>query len=137
MPRTRVKICCIASSEGAEMAPAAGADPPGLADPTLTGPGAVDLDSARSIMYTSPIWPLPMSLTASETSEAIQRDAKTAAVGAVQIVRRISPNESRLLAASSLKYIQVIHVEDESALGLIDGCAPHCGAFLLDFSRPQ
>ncbi|MBX2856124.1 MAG: phosphoribosylanthranilate isomerase [Rhodobacteraceae bacterium] len=137
MPRTRVKICCIASSEEADLAAAAGADMLGLVGPMPSGPGVVDLDTARSIMYTSPIWSPSILLTASETAEAVQRDAKAAGVGAVQVVRHISPSESKLLAASPLRYLQVIHVEDQSALDLIDHYAPYCDGFLLDSGRPS
>ena len=136
MPRTRVKICCIASPEEAGLAAASGADMLGHVGPAPADSGGMDLDSARSIVYTTRYWPEHILRPSSETAEAIQQDATTAGVGAVQVVRHIFPNECNPLAQSGLRYVQVIPVEDADALDLIAPSAPHCDAFLLDSGGP-
>jgi len=57
----------------------------------------------------------------------------------VQIVRHIDPREVALLGElqPQVRRVQVIHVEDRSALDLIAPYAPHVHAFLLDSGRPS
>jgi phosphoribosylanthranilate isomerase len=59
-------------------------------------------------------------------------------VQTVQIVGHIPPTESASLAEllPHIRRVQVIHVEDTSALDLIPVYAPHVHAFLLDSGRP-
>ena len=118
------------------MAAGAGADLLGLVGPMPSGPGVVDLETARRIGTAAPFYAQPILLTSSETSRGIAEDAAAAGCGAVQVVRHISPHEAAALGDTPLGYVQVIHVEGRGVLDLIDGYAPHCDAFLLDSGRP-
>ncbi len=77
-------------------------------------------------------------LTAETGAEAIAEHVRRAGTTAVQIVTHITPAESERLAAllPVVRRVQVIHVEDDAALGLIPLYAPHVHAFLLDSGRP-
>ncbi len=137
-PRTRVKICCIASPEEAALAARAGADLLGLVGPMPTGPGPIgDREAAKIAAETAP-WANPVLLTAEETATGIAEHAARVGVRAVQIVSHVAPDALAGLAATApgLGRIQVVHVEDDEALDLIDAYSPHATAFLLDSGRP-
>lgn len=136
--RLRLKICCIASPDEARLAARMGADLLGLVGPMPTGPGVIDLSAARAIAAAAPPWARPVLLTSEPTAEGIAREAAAAGVDAVQIVRHVAPAEHDRLAriAPRLARIQVIHVEDRSALDLIPAYADRAAAFLLDSGRP-
>jgi len=137
--RTRVKICCIASPGEAELAAAAGADLLGLVGPMPSGPGVIDEAATRDIAAGVPPWAAPVLLTACEMADDIAEHAARVGVRTVQVVNHIAPETHARLARSApgLARLQVIHVEDEGALGLIDAYAPHVTAFLLDSGRPS
>jgi len=138
-PRTRVKICCIASPEEAALAARAGADLLGLVGPMPTGPGSIgDAEAATIAAGTAP-WATPVLLTAEESAEGIAEHAARVGVRAVQIVSHVAPDALAGLARSAprLGRIQVVHVEDDGALDLIAAYAPHVTAFLLDSGRPS
>ncbi|MEL6768583.1 MAG: phosphoribosylanthranilate isomerase, partial [Pseudomonadota bacterium] len=136
MAGIEIKICCIANAAEARLAAKAGADWFGLVGPMPSGPGILTLAAAREIAKAAPAGARPILLTASETAEEIGRDAAAVGVDAVQVVRHIAPTEACALAARPLHYVQVVHVEDASALDLIDSYAEHADAFLLDSGRP-
>ncbi len=52
MRRTRVKVCCIADPEEAQLATAAGADALGLVGEMPSGPGPIDDDTALDLIAT-------------------------------------------------------------------------------------
>ena len=137
--RTRIKVCCIASREEARIAIEAGADALGLVAAMPSGPGPI---SNREIFDITAIVPPPVStfmLTAEQTAEAISKHVRATRPTAVQIVSHIDVEESEKLVflEPSIRRIQVIHVEDESALDLIPVYASHVHAFLLDSGRPS
>jgi phosphoribosylanthranilate isomerase len=136
--RTRVKICCIATPTEAEMAASAGADLLGLVGQMPTGPGPIEDKLARLITAGAVPWASQVLLTACETADDITEHAARIGVRTVQIVNHIAPAVHARLAraAPGLARIQVIHVEDESALDLIAEYVPHVTAFLLDSGRP-
>lgn len=133
----QIKICCISSPQEAQTATDAGADLLGLVGPMPSGPGVVDHGTAAAIADSITTTANPILLTSSKTASAIIADAKRVGVSHVQVVRHIDPAEATQLAATGLTYFQVIHVEDESALDLIDTYASYCDAFLLDSGKPS
>ena len=135
--RVRIKICCISSPEEARIASDAGADLLGLVGPMPSGPGILDHAAARDIAQSLTGTASPILLTSTQTADAIIADAARVGVSRVQVVRHIDAAEAQRLAASPLTYFQVIHVEDETALDLIEIYAPHCDRFLLDSGRPS
>lgn len=136
--RTRVKICCIATPTEAEIAASAGADLLGLVGHMPTGPGPIPEKLARQIAAGAMPWAAYVLLTSCETPDDITEHAARVGVRTVQIVNHVAPVVHDRLArtAPGLARIQVIHVEDSSALDLIAEYVPHVTAFLLDSGRP-
>lgn len=135
---TRIKTCCIASIAEMQMAIAAGADAVGLVGRMPSGPGPIDDATIAAIAARVPP-PVAAVLLTSETSAAAIADhVVRTGVPVVQIVSHIDPQTSRALAAllPATRRLQVVHVEDASALDLIEAYAPHVHAFLLDSGKP-
>ncbi len=139
MTRVRVKICCMASPEEAALAARSGADLLGVVGPMPSGPGTLSPETCRQIADAAPAWITPVLLTSSDTTPAIAHDIRSANVRAVQLVRHVAPSVHRELAITipQVRRFQVIHVEDGSALDLIDQYAGLADAFLLDSGRPS
>ncbi len=134
----RLKVCCIASIAEAEMAIAAGADALGLVAQMPSGPGPISDGEIAEIAAAVPP-PISTFLLTSETkAEEIAAHVERTGVNTVQIVSQICGDEASKLAGlcPNVRRVQVIHVEDRSALDLIAGYAPHVHAFLLDSGRP-
>ena len=136
--RTRIKVCCIASEAEAALAIAAGADALGLVSAMPTGPGPIAEDAIAAIAAAVPPPIEPFLLTALHAADEIAEQANRLCVRTVQLVRHVDPAEHVHLrrAAPHLRIVQVIHVEDETALGLIAPYAETTAAFLLDSGRP-
>ncbi|KAB0324382.1 phosphoribosylanthranilate isomerase [Janthinobacterium sp. PLB04] len=136
--RTRIKICCIASIDEAQLAIAAGADALGLVAAMPSGPGPIpDARIAQIAAWTPP--PVATFLLTSETTaQAIAEHVRATQPSTVQIVSHIDPGEVAQLASllPHVRRVQVIHVEGPQALELIPAYAPHVHAFLLDSGRP-
>lgn len=139
MHRTRVKICCISSLDEARLAIASGADALGLVGPMPTGPGIISIDDAARISEAIGPSVARFLLSSRDTAEGLREDARKGGAETVQIVRHIDPAELAKLSEidPSLRRVQVIHIEDDSALELIDAYAPYAQAFLLDSGRPE
>lgn len=137
--RTRVKICCMASVEEAEMAAAAGADLVGLVGPMPSGLGIRSPELCREIAEGAPAWVTPVLLTSAEDAAGIAADVRAAGVRAVQIVAHVAPEVHDALAADlpGVRRLQVVHVEGAEALDLIDAYVGRIDAFLLDSGRPS
>ena len=136
--RTRIKICCIASIDEAQLAIAAGADALGLVAAMPSGPGPIpDARIAQIAAWTPP--PVATFLLTSETTaQRIVEHVRATQPSTVQIVGHIDPDEAAQLARllPHVRRVQVIHVEGPEALALIPAYAPHVHAFLLNSGRP-
>ena len=134
MKRIRVKVCCISSTAEAKLAVAHGVDALGLLGDMPSSPRAIDLDTAREIASSVPPTVDTFLLTASFSGEEIARHAAYCGATAVQVVQHIEAQEYQSLVemTPSVKRVQVIHVEDRSALDLIDMYEPLVHAFILD-----
>ncbi|MEP4313276.1 MAG: phosphoribosylanthranilate isomerase [Anderseniella sp.] len=137
--RTRIKICCIASREEAQMAIDAGADAVGLVARMPSGPGPISDEEIADIAAWVPPPIATFMLTAETTADAISRHLDRTRPTSVQIVSHIAQAEAEKLAVlqPNVRRVQVIHVEDERALDLIPIYAPYMHAFLLDSGRPH
>ncbi|WP_421788519.1 phosphoribosylanthranilate isomerase [Hyphobacterium sp.] len=138
MHRTRVKVCCISSREEASKAIAAGADALGLVGPMPSGPGVISIKQSADIAASTGPSVARFFLSSQNTAEGLAAEARRGGAETVQIVRHIAPTELERLSRldPSLRRVQVIHVEDGTALDLIDAYAPFAQAFLLDSGRP-
>lgn len=136
--RTRIKVCCIASHEEAEVAIRAGADALGLVGAMPSGPGSISDDQIAEIVAAVPPPISTFFLTSETSADAIAAHARRTCPAAVQIVTHIDPQAAMRLSMilPHTRRVQVIHVEGLEALNLIPTYAPHVHAFLLDSGRP-
>ena len=138
--RTRIKICCMASLDEAQLAIRAGVDAVGLIGlgAMPSSPRAID---DRTIAAIAALVPPPIDtflLTSEGTAAGVAQRVLAAGASTVQIVSYLSSGESEQLSKllPTTRRVQVIHVENERALDLIARYAPHVHAFLLDSGRP-
>jgi phosphoribosylanthranilate isomerase len=137
--RTRIKICCIASFEEAQLAIRAGADAVGFVGAMPSSSRALDDGTIGAIVARLPPPIATFMLTSESTAPAIARHVLATGVSVVQLVSHLRAAESERLPRllPSTRRVQVIHVENESALELIEQYVPHVHAFLLDSGRPS
>ena len=137
--RVRLKICCISSLDEARLAVAAGADALGFVSEMPSGPGVIAEDLIAEIAAAVPPAIGTFLLTARTDGAAIADQVRRCGTNTVQIVDHIDPGEYARLrsGAPRVKVVQVIHVEDESAVELARARAPHVDALLLDSGRPK
>lgn len=137
--RTRIKVCCIASIDEAQLAIDEGADALGLVARMPSGPGPIEDELIAQITAFAPPPISTFLLTAETTADAIAEHVAATKPTTVQIVSHIDRAESERLAAliPSVRRVQVIHVEGEDALASIHVYAPYVHAFLLDSGRPS
>ena len=137
--RTRIKICCIRSVEEAALATRMGADALGLVGPMPSGPGIVTLETAATISRHATA-PVSRFLLSSETeADGLISAATQTGVDSLQIVRHLEPGVLAQVRKSlpHIRLVQVIHVEDETALDRIDAYADQVSAFVLDSGKPS
>ena len=139
MTRTRVKICCIASIDEAQLAVKAGADAIGLVGKMPSGPGPISDSKIRDIAREVPPAVSCFMLTSETTASGVAEHLLRTGVSTVQLVQHMSLAETLSLdrVLLSTRRVQVIHVEDESALELVARYKPYVNAFLLDSGRPN
>ena len=137
--RTRIKVCCMASIAESQMAIAAGADAVGLVGRMPSGPGPIADDLIADIARIVPPPVASFLLTSETNAAAISNHVERTRPTTVQVVCHVEPKELERLAQLQphVRRVQVIHVEDETALDLIGPYAPHVDAFLLDSGRPS
>ena len=137
--RPFVKICCIASIEEARLAAKHCASAIGLVGPMPSGPGPISVELAKAIAGSAPESVEIFLLTEESTAEAIAAHVRRVGPTAVQIVREIAhaeyPRLRRLLR--DIAIVQVIHVEDGSAVERARHYARFADRLLLDSGRPS
>lgn len=134
MKRTRVKVCCISSVKEAQLAVAHGADALGLLGDMPSSPRAIDADTAREIASSTPPTVETLLLTASFSGREIARKAEYCGTTAIQVVQHIDASEYQPIIEMMprVRRVQVIHVEDRTALDFIEVYEPYVHAFILD-----
>lgn len=139
MPRTRVKICCISSTDEAELAVKAGADAVGLVGAMPSGPGPISDRKISEIAKQVPPATSCFLLTSETSASGIAEHLLRTGVSTVQLVQHLSLKETLSLdrVLLSTRRVQVIHMEGPEALNLIETYEPYVHAFLLDSGRPS
>ncbi len=104
-----------------------------------SGPGPIDDDLIRTIVRTVPPPVAAFLLTSRTDAKDIADHVRYCGVNTVQVVNYVEPTVHESLAKSipHVRRVQVIHVEDESALELIHDYTSFVHAFLLDSGRPS
>jgi phosphoribosylanthranilate isomerase len=137
--RTRVKICCISSTEEADLAIGAGADALGLVGRMPSGPGVIDDERIASIVRRVPP-PVATFLLTSETSApAIVSHLVRTGASTVQLVDWPEKGAWSAIRESlpHVRIVQVLHVLGEVTLAEAREAAPHVDALLLDSGNPN
>jgi len=139
MARGRVKGCCIASRDEADLAVKMGADAVGLVSAMPSGPGPIEEPLIRQIADHLPP-PVASFLLTSETSaDAIADQIRRCRPSVVQLVDWVEPQAIRRLRKSGfgVRFVQVVHVEDDRAIEAARLAATEADAILLDSGRPS
>ena len=121
------------------MAIRAGADAIGFVCAVPTSARTIDKHTVAKITAFVPPPIATILLTSELSASGIAQHVEMTGVSTVQILAHLELAESEQLAKllPVTRRVQVIHVENESALDLIDQYAPHVHAFLLDSGRPK
>jgi phosphoribosylanthranilate isomerase len=97
MPKTRVKICCISSTDEAKLAIQYGASAIGLVGKMPSGPGIIDDELIHQIAKSIPP-PISTFLLTSETkSDAIIAHHKKVNTSTIQIVDALTDRQYHLI----------------------------------------
>lgn len=137
-PRTRIKICCIASAEEAGLVVAAGADALGLVACMPSGPGPIPDHAIAEIAASAPP-PVATFLLTSETEpDTVVDHVRRCGTNTVQLVDAVPLETYAALRARcpAVKIVQVLHVIDDGTLEEARAVAPQVHALLLDSGRP-
>lgn len=136
--RTRVKICCIASVEEAEIALEAGADALGLVSAMPSGPGVISDARIADVTAWARSRAATVLLTSRQHSAGIAEQLDAARPTIVQICDELPAAEYGQLRKShpAVALMQVIHVRGDEAVAEASGLARYVDAFLLDSGNP-
>jgi phosphoribosylanthranilate isomerase len=136
---TRVKVCCIASTEEARMAIDAGASALGLVSEMPSGPGVISEERIAEIAALAPPGVATFLLTCrSNPAEIVAQRARTG-VGVLQLCDEPAPGARLALrqALPGVKIVQVIHVQGRESVDAARAAAAEVDALLLDSGRPD
>ena len=119
-------MCCISSVAEAVLAISHGADALGLVGEMPSGPGVIDDAIICEIAKIAPPTVDTFLLTSRLSGDGIADHVVSCGTTTVQIVQHIDVGEYKRIIklVSSVRRVQVIHVEDESALDLIEVYEP-------------
>lgn len=118
MAKPRVKICCIASVEEANLAIKYGASALGLVSEMPSGPGVISLEEIAEIVQKIPPPIATFLLTCKQTVEEIVAQHWQCLTNTIQICDTLlDENYDKLKTAlPTVKIVQVIHVADEDSI---------------------
>lgn len=137
--RTRVKVCCITTTEAAQLAVRHGADTLGLVGPMPSGTGIIDLETARHLAAGVPPAVASFLLSSATAPEQLLAEARHVAPTALQIVDAVDPRAYALLRHElpALRIVQVVHVTGERTIDEAMALASQVDALLLDSGEPD
>jgi phosphoribosylanthranilate isomerase len=136
--RVRVKICCISSTEEADIAMDAGADFLGLVSAMPSGPGPIaDALIADIVRWVDGRVPTVL-LTSRQDARGIGEQLQRIRPSVVQLVDAVPAVELRTLRQEhpGVALMQVIHVVGPASIEEATEAAPMVDAILLDSGNP-
>lgn len=136
---TRVKVCCISSPEEARIAIEAGADALGLVSAMPSGPGPIGEDLIAEIALRVPPGVDTFLLTCRSDAAGIIDQMLRTRCRTVQLVDEVEPGTHETIRRElpNVRIVQVIHVQDRSAVEEARAVQEHVDAILLDSGRPK
>src|SRR3989339_180556 len=131
---TKIKICCIANIEEAELAIKYGADAIGLVSEMPSGPGVIDFKTITEISNAVTGRIDTFLLTSKRTTTEIIAQLKSCKISTVQICDSLIRGSHLDIKKElpNVKIVQVIHVFDESSVDEATEAAKTADALLLD-----
>ncbi|HET7458613.1 MAG TPA: phosphoribosylanthranilate isomerase, partial [Gemmatimonadaceae bacterium] len=139
IPRVRVKVCCIASSDELRLAVAMGADAVGLVSAMPSGPGPIEETRIAELARRAPPAVATFLLTSLQDVPSIVAQQRRCGANTVQLVDRLERGTHAELreAMPGVAVVQVIHVTGPESVDEAVAVAPHVSALLLDSGRPS
>jgi phosphoribosylanthranilate isomerase len=136
---TRVKICCISSTDEAKTAIDFGASALGLVANMPSGPGVISDDEIMKISKTVPPAIATFMLTSETSADEIIQHHKRTLTNTIQIVDELKQGTYEKIreALPAIKIVQVIHVIDEKTIDEAVRISYSVDALLLDSGRPD
>ena len=136
--RPRLKVCCIASIDEAELAIRHGANAIGLVSAMPSGPGVIPDDRIAEISAWIPPGVSTFLLTSSRDVSFIVDQQRRFRTNTIQLCDGLPPNDVLELRRSlpGVSIVQVIHVVDTDALPQATAAATTADALLLDSGDP-
>jgi phosphoribosylanthranilate isomerase len=136
--RPRLKVCCVASFEEAELAIRYGANAVGLVSAMPSGPGVIPDDRIAEIAARIPPGVSSFLLTSSRDVSFIVDQQRRFGTDTIQLCDLLSSEEVRKLSTAlpGVSIVQVIHVVDADALDHALDAATTSDALLLDSGDP-
>lgn len=136
--RVRVKICCIASVDEAQLAVSCGASALGLVSRMPSGPGVIADDLIAAIAATVPPGVATFLLTSDTDPAAIVAQQRRTRVNTLQLVDALPTAAHRHLrnALPGIALVQVVQVTGDASIAEAAAVAPLVDAILLDSGNP-
>ncbi|MEO7712557.1 MAG: phosphoribosylanthranilate isomerase [Gemmatimonadaceae bacterium] len=137
--RLRVKVCCIGSTQEADLAMDAGADALGLVSAMPSGPGPIPEADIAWIVRHVEARVATVLLTSRQDATSISRQLVLIRPTVVQLVDALADRQYVELRASHprVALMQVIHVLDAESVREAVRVAPFVDAILLDSGNPS
>lgn len=134
-----MKVCCIASVAEAQLAIEHGAAAIGLVGWMPSGPGPIPDDRIAEIARATPPQIATFLLTSRVEPEEVVAHVKLVGVNTVQLVDAVPVETYAALRKETprVRIVQVIHVQDESAIEEAKAAAEKVDILLLDSGRPN
>jgi phosphoribosylanthranilate isomerase len=120
------------------MAIRAGASAVGVVSAMPSGPGPIDDGSIARLLPRVPPGLTSFLLTSERRAAALVEQHRRLPADVLQLVDRLEPGAHAAVRAErpGVRLVQVVHVEDESAIDDAVDAARHVDAILLDSGRP-
>ena len=136
---TRVKICCISSTDEARMAIKFGASALGLVANMPSGPGVITDEEILTIAKIVPPTISTFMLTSETSADEIIKHHLRTLTNTIQIVDELKEGTYEKIreALPTIKIVQVIHVIDERTIDEAVRISHSVDALLLDSGNPN
>ncbi|MBL1431143.1 MAG: phosphoribosylanthranilate isomerase [Robiginitomaculum sp.] len=133
------KVCCIQSIAEAEMAIEAGAWAIGLVADMPSGPGPIDDNIIREIAEAAKNRVHRFLLTSRTQADDVVKHINTCGTDIVQLVDEVPVETYGAIRTNcpDVQIVQVIHVQDETALRKAKAAEPFVDMILLDSGQPN
>ncbi|MEP6733097.1 MAG: phosphoribosylanthranilate isomerase [bacterium] len=136
--RVRVKVCCIASVEEAELALEAGADALGLVSAMPSGPGVIRDEDIASIVTWVGNRAATVLLTSRLSADRIDEQLRGAQPSVLQICDALPDGELAIVRERhpDIVLMPVVHVRDSNSIDEAVYLGSSADAILLDSGNP-